>query len=83
MNTVAKPIRYSEGQGPNGVCGYLIEGMEECPVVAMERVTVVAPLPAGIIGEGEKVSVAPGGIPDAVNVTDFAVVPFEGVTIKL
>ncbi len=39
--------------------------------------------PAGIIAEGEKEGVAPVGNPDTVNVTEFAVVPFEGVTIKL
>jgi hypothetical protein len=48
----------------------------------IESVTVVAPLPAGI-AEGEKVAAAPVGNPDIVNITEFAVVPFRGVTDKL
>src|SRR5690349_11089401 len=45
--------------------------------------TLVAPLPAGIVAEGENEDVAPAGTPDTVNVTGFAVVAFEGVSIRL
>ena len=52
-------------------------------VVAIESVTVVAPLPAGIV-EGENVAVAPAGNIDiTASVTGFEVVLFEGVTIKM
>jgi hypothetical protein len=63
--------------------GDLMGSSAECAVVAMESVTVVAPLPAGIVAKGEKLAVAPVGNPDAVSVTEFAVAPFEGVTTRL
>jgi len=60
----------------------LVGGTAERASVVIESVTVVAPLPAGI-AEGEKVAAAPVGNPDIVNITEFAVVPFRGVTDKL
>ena len=83
MSTIARAAKYSEGQCGEGARGVLIGGTAECAIVAIESITVVAPLPAGIIAKGEKEGVAPDGNPDTVNVTEFAVVPFEGVTIKL
>jgi hypothetical protein len=58
-------------------------GAAECAVVAMVSVTGVTPLPAGIVAEGEKDAVAPIGKDDSVNITGFAVVPFEGATVRL
>jgi formylmethanofuran:tetrahydromethanopterin formyltransferase len=55
----------------------------ECAVVAIESVTGVAPLPAGIVADGEKDAVAPVGNPEAVNDTAFAVEAFAGTTIRL
>ena len=55
----------------------------ECAVVAMESVMGVTPLPAGIVAVGEKVAVAPIGKPDTASITGFAVVPFEGVIVRL
>ena len=55
----------------------------ECAVVPMLSVTAVAPLPAGIVAEGEKEAVAPIGPPKTVSSTGFAVVPFEGVIVRL
>ena len=51
--------------------------------MATEIVTGVTPLPAGIVAEGERLAVAPVGKPDSVNSTGFAIVVFEGVTVKL
>jgi len=66
-----------------GARGELIGGTTECASVAMESITVVVPLPAGIVAEGEKVGDAPDGNPETVNATEFEVVPFEGVTKRL
>ena len=56
-----------------------------CGVVVMESIRGVVPLlPAGIVADCEKVAVAPGGNPDAVNVIALAVEVFAGTTtIKL
>ena len=51
--------------------------------MAMESVIGITPLPAGIVAEGERLAVAPVGKPDSVNSTGFAIVAFEGVTVKL
>jgi hypothetical protein len=55
----------------------------ECAVVPMVSVTGVTPLPAGIVEEGEKVAVVPIGKPETVSSTGFAVVPFEGVIVRV
>ena len=55
----------------------------ECAVVAMESITGVFPLPAGIVANGEKDAVVPAGNPEATNDTAFAVAAFAGTTIKL
>jgi hypothetical protein len=65
------------------MCGNLTGGTAECAFVAIESVTVVVRLLAGITAEGEKIGVVPGGNPDTVNVIGFAVLLFEGVTVKL
>ena len=83
MNTTATMDKHTNGHCGKGTRGDLIGGTAECAIVAMESITVVAPLPAGIVAEGEKAGVAPVGDPDTVNVTEFAIVPFEGVTNKL
>ena len=56
--------------------------MAECAVVVTVIITVVVPLPAGIVPEGEKVAIAFAGTPDAVNVTALEVVLFAGTIIK-
>jgi hypothetical protein len=55
----------------------------ECAVVVTVIITVVVPLPAGIVPEGAKVAIAFAGTPDAVNVTGLEVVAFAGTIIKL
>ena len=68
----------------SGGIGKTSKGLaEECAVVATERVIGVTPLPAGIVGEGERVAVAPVGSPDTANSTGFASVEFQGVTVRL
>ena len=68
----------------SGVIRRDVKGIaRECAVVAMESVTGVTPLPAGIVADGEKVAVAPSGKPDSVNCTGFAVVAFQGVIVRL
>ena len=83
MNTIARMDKHTTGHRGKGRRGELIGGTAECAIVAMESITVVAPLPAGILAEGEKAGVAPDGNPETLNVTRFAIVPLEGVTIKL
>ena len=55
----------------------------ECAVVVTVIITVVVPLPAGIVPEGEKIAIASAGTPAAVNVMALEVVAFAGTIIKL
>jgi hypothetical protein len=81
-STITRPTMYITGQCDEGVCGDLKGGRVECAIVAIESVTVEAPLPAGMLVEGEKEGIAPIGNPDAVSDTAFAVVVFAGTTIR-
>ena len=53
-----------------------------CAGTWMLRVTVVAPLPAAIVG-GEKVAVDPAGRPEAVKVMAGSVAPGAGLTLSV
>jgi hypothetical protein len=52
-------------------------------VVEMVIVNTPAPLPAGIVADGQNAACEPMGSPVTANVTGFEYVPFEGVYIRL